>query len=65
MELLERRLTLAENPDGEDRISAKDQVQLRLEYLRSKQRVAEAKANYVMTMAKLAALAFKDPIAGA
>lgn len=64
-QLLARRIELAENPDAEDRISAKDQLDLRLNYLRAEQRIAAAKAGYLMTMAKLAALVFEDPVAGA
>lgn len=64
-ELLARRLELAGNPEAEDRISAKEQVGLRLDYLRAEQRITEAKVSYLMTMAKLAALFFEDPMAGA
>ena len=64
-ELLARRIELAENPQAEDRVSAKEQLELRLEYLRAEQRVATAKSSYLMTMAQLASLVFKDPIAGA
>lgn len=63
-ELLERRLELASNPGGEDRISPLDQLELRLEYLSAEQRVLESKADYLMTMTQLAALVFVDPVAG-
>lgn len=62
-ELLERRLSLAENPGGDDRVSALDQLDLRLSFLQAEQRTLEAKANYLMTMTQLAALVFEDPIA--
>ena len=64
-ELLARRIELADSPNAEDRISAKDQLDLLLDYLRAEQRIAAAKASYLMTMAKLAALVFEDPVAGA
>ncbi|MFW6354474.1 MAG: TolC family protein [Verrucomicrobiota bacterium] len=63
-ELHARRLELTEDPAGEDRISPLDRLELRLDYLRSAQSVETAKANYLMTMAQLAALIFTDPVAG-
>jgi outer membrane protein TolC len=62
--LLARRLELAVNPNAEDRISALALLDLRLELLRAEQRIVEAKANYLMTMTQLAALVFRDPVAG-
>lgn len=63
-ELLARRLELATRPSAEDRISALDLLELRLDYLRAEQRILESKANFLMTMTQLAALVFQDPVAG-
>ena len=62
--LLARQLELAADPAGGNRVAPVEELRLRLNYLLLEQRVLEAKADFLLTMTQLAALAFIDPVAG-
>lgn len=64
VEMLDRRLRLAENPDSAELIAPIDRLELRLDFLEAEARVVAAKISYLINMSRLAALYFVDPISG-
>lgn len=64
VEMLRRRLALADNPDQAQYIAPFDLLELRLDLLEAQRQVLDAKVNYLMNMSRLAALFYIDPVAG-
>lgn len=64
VEILQKRLALADQASDRDFVAPDDHLELRLDYLQAEQRVNEARVEYLLNVTKLLSIQFPDPISG-
>jgi len=64
VDLLARRLKLAETPEASGLIAPIDLLELRLDYLNAQQAILVSRVDYLINLTNLAAMYYDDPVGG-